>query len=101
MSSNKIKIGALFEDGEKVFVYTGKEFRELKAMKKRFISPPSRILREVTYRLFRESHGKLRCWTSDWKVTQAMLEQAEYFAAWESPDMKAIIQATGQYVFQE
>lgn len=100
MSSSKIKIGALFEDGEKVFVYTGKEFRELKAMERRFAIHP-RIMREVTYRLFRESHGKLRCWTSDWKVTQAMLEQAEYFAAWESPDMKAIIQATGQYVFQE
>lgn len=59
---------------------------------------PPGPMRNVEYRLFLETSGKLRAWTSDWQITQLMLERAVYFDSWQSKTLPARVNARHSYV---
>lgn len=85
MKPTSLKVGTLFRDGDRLFMYTGVRFAEIH--ERDLVTPASLLeaaptFRSVDIRFFLEKSGKLRCWTTDWKITQRMLEQAEYFHSW-------------------
>lgn len=98
MSSNNtstpLAVGTMYEsaDGTR-FIFTGKKFMEVKKLP---AGPISKV-RTVDYRFFLETSGKVRAWTTDWKITQPMLEQATYFYRWVSGIHSMEVPALGNY----
>lgn len=95
-----LAVGTMYEsaDGTK-FIFTGKKFMEVKERKQ---APPEEVfriseLRSVDYRFFLETSGKVRAWTTDWKITQPMLEQAPYFERWTSNTYSLSVPVMGNY----
>lgn len=61
------------------------------------IKIPTARVRVVRVRAFLESNGKLRFWTTDWQVTQPMLEVAPYFHSWVGINYEVHVNAIEKY----